>query len=224
LHYFDNDALYREDLSGYRELFAGYRGQRLIGEVTPSYCDKGTIYDVNGKARVGVADDPIRRIARAMPTCRLIISLRDPLARITSMYFKNFYQGKTSRSLEDELRAEASGASALRLLSRCQYCDIVQACLAQFPKTNLKVLIFEEWTSDQATAASELFSFLGTDPTVCLRDHASNNAERYRRARDARTADADLSPEMRGKLIDATGASRVWLEDFLGRELPWVTA
>lgn len=224
LHYFDNDTLYRQDLSGYRELFGAYRGQRLIGEVTPSYCDKGALYDVNGKIRTGLKDDAIGRIWMAMPNVRLVISLRDPLKRIRSIYLKNFNQGKISHSLEEELRNEASGKSVLHLVSRSQYGEALQHVLAHFPPSNLKVMIFEEWTRDQVTAIPDLFAFLGADPNVTLDPVASNNAERYRKASDARTPEPDLSPKTRRTVIEATTDSRVWLENFLGRELPWAKA
>lgn len=221
LHYFDNDRLYRPDLSGYRELFGGYRGQRLVGEVTPSYCDKGALYDVDGRTRTGLGDDPIRRIASAMPDARRVISLRDPLKRIKSIYLKNFNQGKISHSLEEELRNEASGNSILRLVGRSQYREALQHVLAHFPKGNLKVLIFEEWTRDQAATIPDLFSFLGADPNVALDPVASNNSERYRKASDCRIPDGTLIPETRRRVIEATAESRAWCEDFLGRELPW---
>ena len=221
LHYFDNDALYAPDLAGYRGLFGGYTGQPVIGEVTPSYCDKGALYDARGKMCTGLDDDPIRRIARAMPDVRLVMSLRDPLSRIRSMYLKNFSQGKFSYSLQEALELERSGIPVVRFLGRSDYKANVENILAHFPRENLKIMIFEEWTRDQARAIPDLFAFLGASPDVALKPVASNDAGRYRKAEDTRTPDPDVSTETRRKLIEDTRESTVWLEKFLGRELPW---
>lgn len=221
LHYFNNESLYRFDLAGYRELFGGYRGEPHIGEVTPSYCDKGALYDAEGVIRTKREDDSIRRIARAMPDVKLIISLRDPLSRMRSIYLKNFNQYKISSSLQDELLNEDSGRSNLRLISRSQYKEALQHVLAYFPRDNLRVMIFEEWTCDQPTEIRNLFAFLGAEPNVKFNPVASNNAERYRKLSDPRIPDVSLSPEVRRMFIDATAESRAWLEEYLGRKLPW---
>lgn len=221
LHYFNNERLFRDDLSGYRELFGGYSGQRIIGEVTPSYWKSGAVFGPNGERLNAAGVDALKRIAIALPDAKLVVSLRDPLDRLRSGYIKNFYQGRIDHSLERDVALEATSKSVLEPIRGAQYHLNIQRILELFPQENLKIMIFEEWTRDQATAIPDLFSFLGADPNVPLAPVASNNAERYRKASDRRTPEPDLSPEARRRVIDATAESRAWLEDFLGRELPW---
>lgn len=162
------------------------------------------------------------RVARVLPDVKLIISLRDPLARMHSMYLKNFYQGKISHSFEEEIVRERDGSARLRLVSRSQYDRDLHHIFDLFPSENIKIMIFEEWTQDHNHAMADLYRFIGCDSDFSLDQIAGNESARYRKAADTRRPDANLTPETRRYLLDATAGSRTYVERLIGRPVPWV--
>lgn len=202
-------------------LFGGYRNERFVGEVTPSYWEKGAIYNSAGRIESNIRHDAIVRIAQAIPSIRLIISLRDPVERMKSIYIKNFNQGKISHSLEEEVRLEKIGRGKLRLLERSSYHIYINHILEHFPRESINILIFEEWTRGNTSSIQDLFRFIGASPDASLMPVLSNEAGRYRKLLDERRPDASLSTESRRYLIEATAESRNYLERLLEAALPW---
>src|SRR5512139_536133 len=89
LHDFDRDL--DTYLDWYRSLFAGAAPGQLVGE-------DSTTYLASRRAP--------ERIARLLPSVRLIAMLRDPVARAYSNYWHNVRRARTARSFEETLRLE----------------------------------------------------------------------------------------------------------------------
>ncbi len=225
IHYFNDDRLFREDLAGYRDFFAGYRGEALIGENTPLYFEKGMVYDGRGKLRYGVADDAVARLARLNPAARLIVTLRDPLARIRSMHAKNWHQGKITTTIAEEIDREAEGRSKLNLVARNCYDVQLENVYCHFDRERVLVLVFEEWTKDNGVATRALASFLGCPPfpdPLVLPARARNEGGRYAvRGSGKETSPSDIAPDLRAKLLARTAPGRRFVAELLGRDLPW---
>jgi hypothetical protein len=186
-HFFD--AHYHRGLDWYwRTHFAGWTGQRAVGEATPSYLPLGFVAP---------------RIARDLPDCRLIVSLRHPVQRAYSSWWTLRQAGREKRSFEravlDELQALAVGidfdgpdgarlyeaqqrvvnsGGELRLtsyVSAGHYVEHLRRYGALFPPERLRVLLFEELLADPRATVRTLWTFLGVDPAVHLGDATARN-------------------------------------------------
>ena len=94
VHYFDRPDNFRRGIEWYRRRFPARRrgSQRHItGEATPSY----------------LVDPPVpERIAEAVPEVRLIVLLRDPVARAYSHFHMAYRKGNETRSFEEAVEEE----------------------------------------------------------------------------------------------------------------------
>jgi hypothetical protein len=129
----------RLDEEPYLRLFSPAAGIRYRGEASTSYlCSE--------RATEG--------IRKASPDARILISLRDPVARVVSAHeFRVLYQHE-SRPLADVVEdAEYTGD---------RYTPNVKRWLEGFPGA-VHVLFFEELVDDPEGAMRRVFSFLGVD-------------------------------------------------------------
>lgn len=225
LHYFDRNSMYRENLKGYRGFFAGYEGERKIGEVTPFYFYAGMLYDRSGQVIFG-EESAARRISRHFPDAQIIITLRNPYTRLLSMYNKNYYQGKISTSLQDALKSELVGGTHPTLLYRNRYDIHVKDIIDHFPAQNVKIIIFEEWIDDQQAAMDDICAFLDipAQQLDSMPDQKSRNiGKKYRLKNQEKYPEADikLDKSTQEKLDEALMAGQQYIEKLLGRALPW---
>ena len=225
LQYFNRDRRYRADLAGYRSLFWGWRGERVVGEATPLYMAAHTVYDSENVMRTDAGDDAIARIARHFPQARLIVSLRDPATRIPSIYEKNLRQGKLDAPLQALLEQELSGEpSLLNLLSMNDYRAHLDNILAHFPSEQVKAMLFEEWRRDPPAAVEELQRFLGVEPGFRepAAKEAANRRERYGALDEERISRLSAVPDaLMARVLERLAPSKAWIEQYLERRLPW---
>ena len=225
LQYFNRDRRYRTDLAGYRPLFRGWRGERVVGEATPLYMVAGGLYDDTGAYRIGGEDDAIARIARHFPAAKLVVSLRDPATRIPSIYEKNLRQRKLDEPLAQLLERELAGEpSVLNLLYLNDYRTHLENIFARFPSEQVKMVLFEDWRSDPKPGVEGLQRFLGVDPVFSepAAEGAANRRERFGELDEAAIRRLCAVPEpLMAAVLAALGPGRTWVEDLIGRELPW---
>lgn len=155
LHYFDRH--YRNGLAWYAEAFRPTGEHRAWGESTP-------IYMYEPLAR--------RRMCRDLPEVRLVIILRDPVARAYSNYWMNRSKGvEDSETFEQaiDLEAERMSAGSRRVaarfayLDRGLYADQLEALEAAHGRDLIHPLLLSDLTTDPASALSKISSFLGVD-------------------------------------------------------------
>jgi hypothetical protein len=138
------------DEAEYKSLFRAGRGLPFRGEASPSYL-----------WNPGVA----AAIARVQPESRIVISLRDPIARAHSSYLLHRRNGIERRPFVDILRAGLSLSDAERPMYFLvgQYLDPVTRYLDTFPG-RVHVLVYEELAADTTGEVDRLFGFLGVEP------------------------------------------------------------
>jgi hypothetical protein len=145
------------DEAAYLRLFARAGAGQLLGEATPSY----------------LADAPAPlRIARASPEARVLVVLREPVARAYSDYWHKVRYGKETRPFLDALRAKLAAAP-----DRTPRPDFVGSGLYAEPLARyrevfgdrLHVLFQEELAADTRGEVRRIFEFLGVDATVADR-------------------------------------------------------
>jgi hypothetical protein len=144
-------------------LFSGRSIQRAIGEASTSY-----LYDPKAP----------ERIAKLLGNVKIIIILRNPVARAYSAWGHNYYQvGYERLSFEKALQEEAVRMVSQEFRDKCPfyygdyhyfhqglYYESVKRYCDTFGWERVKVYIFEEFAEDPARICRDIFSFLGVDP------------------------------------------------------------
>jgi hypothetical protein len=150
----------------YRALFEGAKGEKAIGEASPSYmrCH-------------GAAD----RIQRAIPAARLIAILRHPAERAYANYLGRQRDG-TERNLDPH---DAIGGALHGRGPRWRsdiYIDLgfyharLRPFYERFDRDRIRICLFEDFVQDTQAVLSDLFSFLGVDPGFVADTSVVHNA------------------------------------------------
>ncbi len=116
----------------------------------------------------------IERIARSFPDARIIFILRDPVDRAISNYWYSLGNKLEDATIEQALMDESFserpydsakiiGCPPYYYLRRGKYAGYLDNYLKYFDRSQIKILISEEFFNNQAKI-SELFEFLGIDP------------------------------------------------------------
>lgn len=169
IQFFWRDALYRQGIESYERHFAPARQEQLKGEASPPYFHRNITLSSDGHYRWQPGDDPAARLARTYPHARIIISLRDPVKRAQSQFWKNLWQGKEEvEDFDAAVEAELAGRRnpekhGLCWLYRNRYSTHVANWLEHFPRSQVLVLVFEDWVRDPVYACRDIETFLEID-------------------------------------------------------------
>jgi hypothetical protein len=185
---------------------------KLQGEISPYYVSVRTL-------------DKIREMA---PHAKLILICRDPVSRLESSFnhmlqfqrettlndFTGWHQWSVQRSFEENLQGEIesfpqpkmSGPGVVRL---GLYADIVERIWDRFDKSQLKILVAEEYRQSPAATYREIAEFLGV-PDVPIAHRDAHVREKTWR----------LLPEQRTLLHELYRPENRRFFELLGREIP----
>ena len=118
------------------------------------------------------ASEPgVQRFKQHNPDCRLVLILRNPVERTYSSYLmeKNYgaingtfdeIEGVLKRGDKDDWRYEFFIGMSL-------YCQHLEMIYRYFPKNQVKLVRYEEFSADPARICSEIFSWMKIDPFTC---------------------------------------------------------
>lgn len=158
-----NELLIRDE-EQYTQLFAHVTGAKAIGEASAFYLG------IPGAAE---------RIAQAVPDAKILITLREPVARTYSAYMMLMRDGRETLDLEDGLRLETERKQRgfepiwwYRELSL--YHKQIRHYINVFGSRQVKVLFYEELFAHPTRVLSEVFAFLGVKEDVPI-----NTSVRY---------------------------------------------
>jgi hypothetical protein len=136
----------------YDSLYQDAAINQLKGDTSPSY-----LWD--------------RKVAKKLydhnPHAKIIISLRHPVERAYSHYIMNYYTGADSnKSFQEALNDQKieMWGTCNQYLEMSAYFHQVNAYYEIFPKSQIKILIYEDWTKDVRMKVNEVFEFLGLKP------------------------------------------------------------
>jgi hypothetical protein len=156
IHFFDEEETFARGLEWYAGLFAGWGGERYIGQTSPLYMFVPLVPE---------------RMAAVMPEARVLFILRDPVERAYSHYWHEVRYGWEDRPFEEALELEAQrlggGFHARRhysYVARGSYAGQIERFRARFPEEQLLVLFHEELQADPKAALARCAGFLGLDP------------------------------------------------------------
>jgi hypothetical protein len=156
------------DEAAYRRLFRRARQARMIGEASTSY-----LWEAQTPAR----------IKASVPAAKIIIILREPVARAHSHYLNDVREGVERRpflqALQEDYAQPRKGWGISHLyLELGLYAEQVRRYLAAFAEKNVLVLFFEEFSADTQSALRQAWDFLGlaAPPDCSQEQQAAQNA------------------------------------------------
>ncbi len=220
----------------YESLFDGAGKAAAIGECSPSY----TMAPAFG----GVPE----RMAQIVPDARLVYVVRDPIARMQSMYMHQVSAGRERRRAEAALLDE-------RYIGPSRYGFQLAAFLDHFDRSQVLVIASEVLRDRPREALSAVFGHIAVDPAAVdlderHRDHRSldkpvprlhdltwlprrqvkldsrwrpdqrTGLVRLLTTRRARAGDSAISRELRDRLAERLSADRYRFEHLLGHQVP----
>lgn len=141
------------DAAAYLALFAAARAGQRLGEASTSYL---------------WSPDTPWRIAAAVPEARIVILLRDPIARAWAHHRHDAVEGLERRgflrAIRDELSRPARWGVEPVYLGAGFYADALDRYLAAFGPDRVLIRFAESVVADPRPAARDLIAWLGLDP------------------------------------------------------------
>lgn len=135
------DTLFEKYVAWHQSLYEEAQSYQVLGEDAPSYL---------------ASKKAIDRIGAHLPDVKLIIMLRDPVARICSHYWHWVRTYRAIYSLEDTIQFQHGN-----LLQRSFYEEQLRHCLQVLPAEQVHVVLFEEFVSNQREVVAGVLQFLG---------------------------------------------------------------
>ncbi len=142
-------------MEAYRALFDGVTDETAIGEASIQYyCYPGTE----------------RQIHETLPKVKLVGILRHPIDRAYSAYMMHVRDGRETRSFEEAVELELSGAGPQMPSGMGSYIahgffgQHLARYYALFPKEQIRLYRFEDFKAEPMRVLRDLFAFLGVAP------------------------------------------------------------
>jgi Sulfotransferase domain len=168
-------------LTEYAQWFAGAQPGQLVGEATPYYL---------------WSKDALANIARVRPDARIIAVLREPASFLRSLHLQMLEQyteveTDLGRALElEQRRREGRSIPRYTYFPRMllysefvRYTEQLERVHAAFPPEQVKVLIYDDFRSDNEATVREVRRFLGVEESVPVRALEANPTVRPRSQR-----------------------------------------
>lgn len=169
LHFFERNENYRRGLEYYESLYDEWDGERAAGEVCPPYWYRGVTYE-DGAYRWQPDDDAATRIHDAYPDVDIVLTLRNPVTRLHSQYWKNVRQGyEDVTPLGRAIERERSGVRKKERDNLCwlyynHYPTHVRRWLELFDRDQILFLVFENWIAEPEQALNAICEHIGVEP------------------------------------------------------------
>ena len=218
------------DEKSYLDLFRGGKGYKIVCECS-AYAPSTTA---------------LEGIRRASPGAKILISVRDPVERVYSVFLRYRRHVKLTWTFEELMREHRRGEKVSDIfpaLDPGMHSRHVRDWMGAFGRDNVKVILFEEFVRDQEATVRGICEWLGIEHDFAgFRPEAHNPSivPRVRRlawmARShsvpapVRRAAArvvmkrhrpPMSPEVRSFLREFFRDDFKEMEALLGRQLPW---
>ena len=134
------DRFFNQYVDWHRSLYDKAQTHHVLGEDAPSYLSSKKAID---------------RIKTHVPNVKIIVLLRDPVARVYSHYWHWVRTYRAIYSLEDTIHFQHGN-----LLQRSFYEDQLRYISKELPDAQVHVEIFEEFINNQRAAISRILEFL----------------------------------------------------------------
>jgi hypothetical protein len=141
------DSFYDKQIAWYRAYFTNCPSDRPVGEVAPTYFQKPEVRE---------------RIARDVPNCRIICTLRDPVERAYSTYRVFVREGETRLGFEEEVMRPDS-----RIRESNRYAFHLRGWQETFGAANVATFFYDDLEADEQAYVDSICDFLAV-PRVDL--------------------------------------------------------
>jgi uncharacterized protein YifE (UPF0438 family) len=141
--YFDYEQEFDHYFEWYTAHFAAAQAGQLIGEDSTTYLASP------------VAPE---RIAKLLPSAKILMMLRDPVARAYSHYWHLVESRRAVYTFEETLQYQPEN-----ILQRGRYKRQIEHFMAHIPTTQIKVILFEHFIQNIQSVTDEVCDFLGVD-------------------------------------------------------------
>lgn len=132
-----------ETFEEYQALFARAEGCKAIGEASSIYMASPVAAE---------------RIKAVMPDVKLIFTLREQVQRTFSIYHMNLRARGANEGLSFLQAMEADH------MLRRKYSECLQPFFDNFPREQIKFVLFEDLSRNTAATVRDLYEFIGVDP------------------------------------------------------------
>jgi hypothetical protein len=140
-----------QTMAEYERLFDQADGAAGIGEASPIYLECPQAAD---------------RIRAAVPSVRIIASLRHPVERAYSDYLMHLrHRGERFDPARDLTVTAPWAAPDSRWMQVSRYHAQLERYYAAFPRTHIHVSLFDDLRHDALGMVQEVYRFVGVDPT-----------------------------------------------------------
>lgn len=180
------DRYYDRGIDWYASKFAG-RGPACLasGEICHDYL---------------FSEKAAERIRHDIPDVRLIVMLREPVARTFSHWRFRRRSGDTSGSFEDDLKQTPT------IFDHSCYSRHLAPYLDRFPHEQIGIFEFGELKTDPAALAARIQEFIGVEP---LDESAFDTGVRRNEASTARFSDLVYALRQGGQMLRRAGLESV---------------
>jgi Sulfotransferase domain len=169
IHFFDNDTMFVSE-PDYEQLHKHYSllgPSTIAGDCTPSY-----LYH----------ESAAERIWKYNPKIKLLILLRNPVDRAFAHWNMQRFRGREPLDFFDAVREEQTRiagapppeARRFAYIDRGFYGRQLARFFKFFPREQLKIVKFEDFTGKQVETLSSIFCFLGCKPLRSVRSKDRN--------------------------------------------------
>jgi len=136
------DKHFERGLDWYRKHYKRATGARVVGEVAPTYFASKEARD---------------RIARVIPTAKIVCTFRNPVDRVLSLYRLKRAYGWIPWTLEDALTRDPE------LMESSRYADHLQGWLEVFGSSQVMATIHDDLQADPQAYLDKLADFVGAE-------------------------------------------------------------
>jgi len=147
-NFFAEEFNWSKGLNWYRSCFAGYKGQKAVGETSPNYTKHPLFKGIP------------QRIFSVLGPVKFIYVVRDPVERLITHYMHSLWDGEDPGSLSEIVR-KVNGS---KYGYTGKYYEQIHRYLDYFPRENFFIVDHHELLNDRRKTLSRLFSFLEVDP------------------------------------------------------------
>jgi hypothetical protein len=150
----------KRDVKRYAHLFH-YKGQRLSGDITPGYSS--------------LDDDVVQEVAAEMPNAKIVLLVRDPVARAWSRICMSHRDDKFDEALlNDPAGFRDYLESSNRIQDRSFPTQIVERWKRCAPNLQFRHWLFEVVAKAPERTRAEIITYLGGDPAKPSGDLPAN--------------------------------------------------
>jgi len=174
----------------YHNLYVAAKEHQITGDCSPRYLYYEKVPEL---------------ISNERPKAKIIVILRNPVARAYSHYLMNRQRGlEPEESFEKAIDQEGSLKRQgwgwdWHYLSLGRYAEQLQRYYDRFPRDNILIILHDDFISDQQSVLQEIYRFLGVDDT-----YIADIGRQFKVASKVGAADGFL-----GRLVFATESTRL---------------